>query len=94
MVAWVVGAIAIVLAFVVGQQWFYEHHRRRYGLWRSMRERWFGAPDRTERGAMIYATTHRDPDPVVERSRRVYLATIVACVVAGLIWLELMPRGR
>lgn len=78
------GAIAILVLLAASQEWFLEHHRRRCGMWRSLRERHYWA-DPEERSRMWLAVTHRDPDPAVERARLVALAGIAFCVVAGLI---------
>jgi hypothetical protein len=79
-VRWVV-AIAIIVLLTVGQESFYELHRRRYGLWRSTRQRRLWA-DQEERRRMWAATLHRDPDLTVERARLVFLAVIVLSFLA------------
>jgi hypothetical protein len=69
-----------------------ETHRRRYGLWRSTRQRrFFATPD--ERRVMWRAVTRRDPDVRVELSRIVLIAVVVV-VFVGLIVLvpSLTPR--
>jgi hypothetical protein len=78
------GGLAIILLVTASQEWFYEHHRRRYGMWRSTRERRLWA-DPEERSRMWLAITHRDQDPTVERARLVFLAVIASCFVAGLL---------
>ena len=42
---------------------------------------------------MWFALTHRDEDPTVERARRVCLAGIALCIVAGLVLIDLQPDG-
>lgn len=91
MAIWVGGAITL-LFLTVSQEWFYEQHRRRYGLWRSTRERRLWA-DPDERSSMWFALTHCDEDPTVERARRVCLAGIALCIVAGLVLIDLQPYG-
>jgi hypothetical protein len=91
--AWL-GMIALILILAAAQELFLETHRRRYGLWRSVRARRFWAsPD--ERRLMWAAATQRDPDARVETSRLVLIAVIGFCVVAGLLVLAtggLSPR--
>jgi hypothetical protein len=88
---WLAG-LAIILLLIVAQEWFLEAHRRRYGMWRSTRERRLWA-DPEERSRMWTAFTHRDQDPKVERVRLVALAVIISSLVAGLA-LFLRPPGR
>ena len=80
--AWL-GLINILVLLVAGQELFLEAHRRRYGLWRSTRERRLWA-DPDERVRMWQAFTRRDPDRRVELSRLVFAGVIVLCAVAGL----------
>lgn len=80
--AWL-GLIGILMLLVAGQELFLETHRRRYGLWRSTRERRLWA-DPDERVRMWHAFTGRDPDLRVELSRLVFAGVIVLCAVAGL----------
>jgi hypothetical protein len=80
-----IGGIALLVLLTATQELFLETHRRRYGLWRSTRQRrFFATPD--ERRVMWRAMTHRDPDVRVELSRLVLLV-VVAVVFVGLIGL-------
>lgn len=88
---WLAG-LAIILALMAAQEWFLESHRRRYGMWRSTRQRRFWA-DPKERSLMWLAFTHRDQDPTVERVRLVTLAVIGFCFVA-LVIVFVRPPGR
>jgi hypothetical protein len=72
------GLVAVMVLLFVGQEWFAEIHRRRYGQWRSGRERWF-FPNREERILMFQALAHRNPDRTVERVRIATVALIVFC---------------
>ena len=81
--AWL-GLIALLVVMLAAQELFLETHRR-YGHWRSTRERRFGARQ-DERRLMLAAITHRDPDPRVERTR-LALVGVVLLVIAGFILL-------
>jgi hypothetical protein len=87
-----IGGIALLVLLTAAQELFLETHRRRYGLWRSTRQRrFFATPD--ERRVMWRAVTRRDPDVRVELSRIVLIAVVVV-VFVGLIVLvpSLTPR--
>jgi hypothetical protein len=71
-----IGLIGILLLLTAAQELFLETHRRRYGLWRSARQRRFFA-SRDERRVMWRAVTHRDPDARVELSRLVFIGVAV-----------------
>jgi hypothetical protein len=90
-VRWLVG-LAIILLLTVAQESFYELHRRRYGLWRSSRQRRLWA-DTNERRRMWTAITHRDPDPTVERGRLIALAIILLSFVALFALIRPDPAG-
>jgi hypothetical protein len=81
--AWL-GLIALIAILAAAQELFLETHRRRYGSWRSARERHFWASP-AERRLMWAAATHRDPDSRVEISRLVLIIVVGLCVVAGLL---------
>jgi hypothetical protein len=88
---WIAG-IALLALLTAAQELFLENHRRRYGLWRSTRQRrFFATPD--ERRVMWRAMTRRDPDGRVELSRLVLIA-VIGVVFVGLIVLlpGLTPR--
>ncbi len=78
-----IGAIALLVLLTAAQELFLETHRRRYGLWRSTRQRRFWA-SRDERRVMWRAMTRRDHDVRVELSRLVLVA-VAALVFVGLI---------
>ena len=82
MINWV-GLVALLLSLTAAQELFLETHRRRYGMWRSTRERrFFASPD--ERRVMWRALTQRDPDIRVELARLVLIA-VAALVFVGLV---------
>jgi hypothetical protein len=71
-----IGLIALLVLLTAAQELFLETHRRRYGLWRSMRQRRLLAT-RDERRVMWRAMTRRDPDARVELSRLVFIGVAV-----------------
>jgi hypothetical protein len=83
-----IGSIALIVLLTAAQALFLETHRRRYGLWRSLRQSRF-FPSQDERGVMWRAMTRRDPDARVELSRLVFIG--VAVLVFGLFFLG--PAG-
>lgn len=77
-----IGLIAVLVLLTAAQEFFYETHRRRYGPWRSTRERLLWAnPD--ERRLMWNAVMHRDSDPHVERSRLFLIGAVLVGVLAA-----------
>lgn len=88
---WLAG-LAIILLLMAAQEWFLEVHRRRYGMWRSRRQRRFWA-DPEERSRMWLAFSHRDQDPTVERVRLVVLA-VIGVLFLALLMVFLRPPSR
>jgi hypothetical protein len=73
-------AIALLVLLTAAQELFLETHRRRYGMWRSTRQRRFFATQ-DERRVMARAMIHRDPDVRVELTRLVFIAVAVLVFV-------------
>ena len=73
------GVIAALVLLTAAQEWFYEVHRQRYGLWRPARQRRFWAT-REERARMWRALMRRDPDPAIERARWIAIVLIVVAI--------------
>ena len=69
--AWLAGVAALVV-ITIAQELFYETHRRRYGLWRSTRERrlWMN-PE--ERSLAWDALVHRNAEPAAGPGQTCYL---------------------
>jgi hypothetical protein len=77
------GLLVVAGLFLVTQQWFYAAYRRKRGVWRSLRQRALTGPTPKEFRGMLRATFRRDPDPAVERARRIYLAALGAFFAYG-----------
>jgi hypothetical protein len=84
--AWI-GTIGFISLMAATQELWLEIHRRRYGLWRSTRQRHFMA-SQDERRLMWHALTRRGPDRGLELSRRAF---ITIAVLAFLGSVALLP---
>lgn len=89
---WLAAVAALVLG-VAAQEWWAEHHRRRYGMWRSTWERRFWA-DPDEHAQMWTAFTHRDLDASVERARLVAIVLIAISFIVLFAQLALSAPAR
>lgn len=77
------GLLVLAAVFLVTQQYFYAAYRRKYGVWRGLRQRALTGPNPEEFRGMLRSTFRRDPDPVVERARRIYLAALAVFFAFG-----------
>ena len=82
MTPWI-AVVLILVAMWAAQESFLEIHRRRYGLWRSARERHFWA-EPAERRCMWDAAVHRSPDRSVEVARLVFVGVWAVGAIAAL----------
>jgi hypothetical protein len=85
--AWL-ALLLCLAAITAAQELFYETHRRRYGMWRSTRERRFWM-SREERSLAFDALVHRNADARVESTRLIAITVFVLVLGAmGVLWLR------
>ena len=83
LILWIALEVALIVAFVILQQVFYQESRRTHGLWRRPSEWWLG-PSWRELGEMTSATFRKHEDESAERARRRYLVVFTLAIGWGL----------